>query len=86
MASPVNEITSPKVVTASGALVAAGGALCGFMPTTSGTIQLGTTNGGSDILLATPVTAGQWVPLPFACPQGAFVTLAGGATGTFGVI
>lgn len=55
----------------------------GFLPITSGTISI-TTLLGLVILPAFPVTAGNFVPLPFNFPDGAgraTFTTAGGASG-----
>lgn len=84
----VNEVAMPVVLTSSGPVCSPSGALVGFLAATTGTVAItaGTTAGGSNIVLATSVSPGQWLPMPFACPTGAYATLAGGATGTFGVI
>lgn len=58
----------------------------GFLCATTGTITI-TDADGTSLVSAHPVTAGQYVPLPFvfATAQGATVTLAGGASGTLAV-
>lgn len=84
----VNEIAGYVVLSASGQVAGPGGGLVGFLAATAGTVAVttGTTAGGANIVLTTAVAAGQWLPMPFATPTGAYATLAGGATGTFGAI
>ena len=81
----VRELYRPKRMTASGTLVAIGGAVGGFLCTTAGTLQItaGEAAGGSDIVSSITVTAGQYYPMGFFCETGAYAVLGGGAVGTF---
>lgn len=83
----VRETGSAKLMTASGAIVpATGGATCGFLCTTAGTIQLDSgIAAGVNVVPSFAVVVGTWYPLPFAWPTGCYATLGGGAQGTFGV-
>lgn len=56
----------------------------GFLCITAGTITV--TRADSVVLVnAFPMTAGTYVPMPFAVGAGATVTLGAGASGTLGV-
>lgn len=82
------EVYTPRLFAASGAIFGAnGGALGGFLCSTSGTLQIrnGPTAGDAVIIASFPVTAGVWHPIPLAFPSGAYAELGGGATGTFGI-
>lgn len=59
--------------------------MCGFACITSGTLTV-VNNYGTTIINAIPVTAGTYLPLPFALETGqkGSVTTAGGASGTIG--
>lgn len=65
-------------------LVVEGVQLGGFYAKTAGTITI--TNNGVTYMDAAPVSAGQYVPLPFGFDvPGIAVTLGGGASGTLAV-
>lgn len=85
--SQVREIWNYKAMSSSGTLTERGGSSSGFMCTAAGdvTISAGTASGGTAIMALTGCIAGTWYPCPFKYPSGAYVTLAGGATVTFGV-
>lgn len=82
----VKEIWTPKPMSASGKLVAAGGHIGGFLCTTDGTLKItaGETSGGADIVSQISVTAGTYYPMPFYCQTGAYAVLTS-AAGTFAV-
>ncbi len=82
----VREIWSPKLMTASGPIVAENGSLGGFFCTTGGTLQVtkGIAAGGADIVAVFDVTEGSYYPLPFICNTGAYAVLTN-AAGTFAV-
>jgi hypothetical protein len=83
----VREVFTHKRMTASGAIFSGIGALGGFLCTTAGTLVIkeGTDGTGSEVVSSLTLTAGQWVPLPFAFAGGAHATLGGGCIGTFAV-
>jgi hypothetical protein len=56
----------------------------GFLCITAGTITV-TRSDGVVLVNAFPMTAGTYVPMPFATGAGATVTLGAGASGTLGV-
>lgn len=87
MAVPVQECFGYKQMSDSGALLGSGGgALAGFLCTTSGTLKLTVTDGaGATIVDTCTVTAGVFLPLPFTFTHAVYATLAGGAVGTFAV-
>lgn len=86
----VQESFNAKPMTVSGLLLAAGGALGGFVCTVAGTIKLseGIAGAGPTIVDTCAVTAGTFLPLPFtfAPDKQVYATLAGGAQGTFALI
>lgn len=91
MAQMVQESYTPWPLAANGLVIgAAGGAIGGFLCTTTGTIRLnyGIDGSGGIFLPTMPVTAGVFTPIPFSVPPGAYAycTLAGGALGTFGIL
>jgi hypothetical protein len=83
----VREVFTHKRMTASGAIFSGIGALGGFLCTTAGTlsIETGTDGNGTEVVSSLTLTAGQWVPLPFAFNDGAYANLGGGCIGTFAV-
>ncbi len=83
MANKVIQRTKPIQVAVNGTSRFDGSGIDGFMPYTSGTITV-TTSQGLVIVNALPVTAGAPVALPFILPdgsQGGTITCAGGASG-----
>lgn len=86
----VQESFGAKLMAASGVVMGTqGGALGGFLCSASGNLKLTQTDAaGATIVDTTPVTAGVFLPLPFAIPPGfaVYATLSNGATGTFAVI
>lgn len=87
MAQPVNESYAPRPLAASGLVIGAnGGALGGFLCTTTGTVRLsyGSDGSGAAIVETFDVTEGVFYPMPFAFPPGVYVyaTLVA-AAGTF---
>lgn len=87
MADLIKENWKAKPMAASGELAPLNGKLGGFFCCTDGTVEIteGVTSGGSDIVAEFPVVGGTWYRLPFDLLNGAYVTLGGGATGTFAV-
>jgi hypothetical protein len=82
----MREAYTPKQLLASGMVFAGAGVLSHFFCTTSGTLQVKNTGaGGTDILAAFAVTAGNTYNFGFALADGAYAALTGGAQGTFGV-
>lgn len=83
----VREIWNHKKVSASGMLVARGGATSGFLCQTAGDVSIsdGIASGGTNIITLTSCVAGTWYPCPFHYANGAYVTIANGAVVTFGV-
>lgn len=86
----VEETYSPLPLAASGIVLGIGGGdIGGFLCTTAGTVKLNLGLAGADatIVDTCAVTAGQFVPMPFAIPAGTavYATLGGGAKGTFAV-
>lgn len=91
MSSPVQESYRPLPLAASGLVLGQqGGALGGFLCTTTGTLKLSYGNDGSGetIVDTVAVTGGVFLPTPFIFPPGVtvYATLAGGAKGTFAVL
>lgn len=85
MANHVAETFTAKALAANGAYVVPPlGAIGGFFCTTAGTLSIAD-SASTTMVASFAVSSGQWYPLPFACPIGATVTLAGGAAGTLGV-
>jgi hypothetical protein len=80
----VRELYTPKRMTATGMICAAGGSLGGFFCTTGGTVQItvGEAAGGADMVSAFTAVAGTFYPLGFRCDTGAFAVLTT-AIGTF---
>jgi hypothetical protein len=92
MSQVVQEVFSPIPVAANGGVVligANGGALGGFLCTTSGNLKIsyGQAGAGAAIVDTMAVVAGNWYPMPFGIPAGvfAFAQLSAGAAGSFGV-
>jgi hypothetical protein len=85
----VNEVFTPLPLAASGVIAKADPTsfIGYFFCTTSGTLAIknGVTAGDADLVAAHSVTAGQGYNYPFACLNGAYALLTGGAAGTFGV-
>lgn len=81
----VQEVGDHKRMAASGTIVSSGGIVLGFLCTTAGTLQIteGIAAGGSDIVSSLTLAAGAFIPLGFACPNGAYAVLGGGCVGTF---
>ena len=91
MPQDVQEVYGPLALTASGIVISgAGGALGGFLCTTAGSLKLSYSSDGSGatIVDTVAVTAGIFLPLPFAFGPGqvVYATLTGGAKGTFAVL
>jgi hypothetical protein len=72
-------------MSASGMLVERGGACAGFLCATSssGTVEIKATDAsGATVVIATPVTAGSYMPMPSRFDIGAYAVLTN-CTGTF---
>ncbi len=82
-----NEYGDPYAVSATGTVVTGRGVVVGFLgsTSTSGTITLrdGTSGSPTPFLAATPVTAGQFLPIKAGFETGLHCTIGGTATGTF---
>lgn len=90
MSSPVQESYRPLALAASGAVIGqSGGAIGGFLCTTTGDLKLsyGAAGAGETIVDTVPVTAGVFLPMPFIFPPGVtvYATLTA-AKGTFAVL
>lgn len=83
----VREEWNPKVVTATGVLTTANGSTSGVLCTTDGTFAIseGVASGGATVVDTVTAVAGTWYPLPFKYSNGAFIIVASGFEGTFGV-
>jgi len=78
----VQERYSPRLMAANSTLTLNGPSLAGFICTVSGTLAVDD-HLGNDIVVAFPVTAGVFHPLPiFVGQNGGVVVLSGGAAGT----
>lgn len=91
MSSPVQESYRPLALVASGIVVAqTGGAIGGFLCTTTGNLKLSYSADGSGetIVDTVAVTAGIFLPMPFIFAPGTtvYATLSGGAKGTFAIL
>lgn len=79
-----------KMIASAVLLGTGGGSIGGFLCTVSGSIKLseGVDGSGNIIVDTVPVTAGVFLPMPFAIAPGTavYATLTGGAQGTFAVI
>lgn len=75
----------PMAVNSTYAIPASLQGIGGFLCITSGTLTL-VNNAGTTIVNAVPVTAGSYLPMPFALEAGqsGSITLAGGASGVVG--
>jgi hypothetical protein len=85
----VQEVFQHKRLTASGAILASGGKIGGFLCTTTGTLKLTLTDAAGDTVVDTvAVTEGVFLPMPFGFGPTVVVyaTLAGGAEGTFALL
>lgn len=82
----VQEVWSPKKMSASGTVVPRGGSLAGVFCTTAGTVEIsdGVDAGGTNVVASFTAVAATWYPLPFKFDRGAYATLGGGFVGTFG--
>jgi hypothetical protein len=80
----VQEIFDYKRVNASATLFTGTGILGGFLCSTAGNVTV-TDASDVDIVSTIAVVAGQFVPMPFACGNGAKCVLAGGCIGTFAI-
>jgi hypothetical protein len=83
----VRERYRPQNLAADATYYVTGSNLGGFIPVADGTLSVASTdNQGAPVTLVeeVPVTAGAYLPLPFASPfnQPMTVILAGGAAGT----
>lgn len=75
----------PTLMTADSTLKITKESIGGFLAKTAGTITVVSADSGT-VVSAHPVAIGTYYPLPFYLgPNGGTVTLAGGASGTFGV-
>ena len=81
----VKEVGTPKPMSASGALVPAGGNVIGFLCATSssGTVEIKADDAsGATLIIATPVSAGSFTPFPSYFQTAAYAVLTN-CTGTF---
>lgn len=88
MSALVQESYNARYMNASGQLLSAsGGALGGFLCTTAGTLKLwaNTAASGAVIVDTLTLTAGQYVPMPYAINGPVYAELGGGCVGTFAV-
>lgn len=78
----VNEVGTLKPLAANGNyVVPPGGLTIGFICNVLGSITI-VDSGGTTLLAATAVTAGNFLAIPAECPIGATVTLSGGGAGS----
>jgi hypothetical protein len=84
MPTPVTESYTPLplAINFDGAVSSASCTLAGFTCVISGSLTLRDRAAGSVFVDALPVSAGVYHPLPYSMPNGAYVTLTGGAKGT----
>jgi hypothetical protein len=85
LSNHVKEVWRPKPMSASGQLAERGGTCAGFLcaTSTSGTVEIKATDAsGATVIIATPVTAGSYTPMPSYFQDGAYAVLTN-CTGTF---
>lgn len=83
MSSTTKELFHPTPMGVNASATVGGGNIGGFLAVTSGTLTV-TSQNGTVLINAVPVTAGFYTPIPmqFHSSAGGVVQLGGGASGT----